>query len=184
LRCECSPFPFPAHARAHNEIRAAGRDRVDKRRHLLRTIAVVAVEKDNDVGPAKRSDAGLAGGTVAALVLDNDASASRTRRGCRAIVRAVVGDDNVIDPRRYIADDVSDRLLLVKGGDDDAYAFAVTHLFLFLCWPPIAPLAQRLEDKRGPDRNPDDPNDILFEHLRFTHSGKVKVHIVERNRDC
>jgi hypothetical protein len=95
---ERAAFAFAAHARAHNEFDAAGRDRINKGCHFLRAIAVVTVEKHDDVRYAKCYNTSLAGGAIAALVFDNDARACCTRSACRAIVRAIIGDNDVIDP--------------------------------------------------------------------------------------
>ncbi len=127
LRRERAGAALAAHARAHDEIDLPRCDRVGERRHLLGLVAVVAVEEHDDVGRVQRLYAGLAGRSVAALAFVHHAGAGALRSPRRAVVRAVVDDDDLVDPAGNVGDDAADRLLLVEGGDDDADLFAVSH---------------------------------------------------------
>ena len=69
--------------------------------------------------PAGRGDPGEARLAVAAARLGHDRGAGRARDLGRAVARAVVHDDHLVDGRRDRAHDVADRLLLVERGDHD-----------------------------------------------------------------
>ena len=107
-------------------------------------------------GACSARDAGLAGRAVAALAFVHHAGAGALRHTRRAVVRAVVDDDDLVDPAGNVGDDAADRPFLVEGRNDDADLFAVSHR---ASSGGFGAVADELDGEGCPDRNPDEPHD-------------------------
>src|SRR5437773_1243070 len=114
--------------RSECDIGPPGNDRGEQTRKLSRSIAVVAVEKHDDIWRADMSEAGQASVTISTAGLTNDACAHpRSNLGC-AINRVIVNNEDLSNKVRWnIGENVADRQCFITGGDDDRNTHATHH---------------------------------------------------------
>src|SRR5947208_12467183 len=94
---QAARLALAAEPRAVHERGALLDDRGDQCRNEFRTVAAVAVEKQQDLGVrARGGNAGLQGASIAALRFDHDARACGLRALDGAIARATVAERVVL----------------------------------------------------------------------------------------
>ena len=89
-------LPLPAHARADDEVVAAGTDRFDQGCDAGRIVGAVAVHEHDDVGLGGGVDAGHAGAPIALFDPDHICARAGGARGGAVTARAV-GDNDALD---------------------------------------------------------------------------------------
>src|SRR6266568_585303 len=115
-------------ARSECDISSAFKDGGQQTRKVSWSIAVVAVEKHDDVGRADMSEAGQAGLTISAARLTNDACAHPCSNLGGAINRVIVNNENLSNKVRWnISENVADRQCFITGRDDDRNTHATHH---------------------------------------------------------
>ena len=128
LRRQRAGLGVTQHPGADDHLGLPPQDRIDQSIHLIGVVAEIPVEKHDDVGRVKRGDAFKARGSVSAARFMHDPGAMFFRDRGRAVLGAVIGDDDFVDPVRNGLEDLADGARFVEGGDDDRNAGVVAHV--------------------------------------------------------
>ena len=108
-------------ARADDHVGFPGQDGGEHVHELPGIVAVVAIEKGDDVGPSGGGDAGEARLAVPAARLGDDTRALRPGDFGRAVARTVVHHDDLGHEPGDLRQHVADGGLFVDGGNDDGH---------------------------------------------------------------
>ncbi len=127
LGCQRAFLRFTHNARANHELARAVYNGIDDPGQFLGMVGIVPVEKHEHVGLRAGRDAGQAGCAIARLGFVDDPCAVGAGHVCRAVVRAVVGDDDVIDPCGDVVDHAADGVLFVECWNDDCDMLVLSH---------------------------------------------------------